>query len=488
MMRSLSLVKAAAGVAVMAFLLGPAGAAGQERFRRSPPAPDPLPELRLPPIERHVLSNGLRLAVVSRPRSPFIHLRLVILAGEVDSPENRPGVAALTAAMLNRGAGLLSAVDIEERIEGLGTEFRSSTHMDYSVFSMTFLEEHLDDVLMLLKTMVLQPAFSARELESVQRAMVHELIEKSRDPEFVARRHVLRLLFQDHPYAKITYSEDDLTAIGLRDVAAFFDRFYRPNNALLVLTGNLNLGFASRKVSHHLNTWASQKIEKTFVLPPQPNKTIRVGFIDVPLARDAVVATGNIIMSPSSTDLFPFQVLNHILGGTTGSRLFLNLRESKQYAYYAFSDTEFFRACGVFQTRARITPRTASPALREIMSELQDMVDEKMSPFDIEQAKAFLIGNFPLRIESPEDVSRRASLITIFNLGEDHWNRYYDSIRRVNLDAVRAAARKYLQPQPIAVIAGNGDYVLDTLQNFRVMEIYDAKGVLRSTIVKGVEE
>jgi zinc protease len=488
MMRSPSFVKTAATCLFVILLIGGTDAAGQERFRKSPPAPEPLPELRLPPIERHTLSNGLQLAVVPRPRSPFMHLRLIIQAGEADSPENRPGVAALTATLLNRGTAALSAADIEERIEGLGAVFQASAHMDYSSFSMTVLEEHLDDALELLKTLLLQAAFSAREVESAKKAMYYELVEKSRDPEFVANRHMFRLLFEDHPYAKIAYSEDALTAIGQKDIAAFFENFYRPNNAILVLTGNLNLGLASRKASHHLNTWASRKIERDFIPPPPPNKKLRVAFIDVPRSRDAVISTANVIMPPMGADLFPFLVLNHVLGGTTGSRLFLNLRETNQYAYYAFSETEFFRTGGVFKTRARIIPDAASPALREILQELQAAVDETVTPFDIEQAKAFLIGNFPLRIESLENVSRRAALMSLFNLGEDHWNRYYDGMRRVNLNAVRDVARNYLQLPPIAVIAGSRDRIVDTLRNFEVVQIYDAKGTLRSTIVKGVEK
>jgi len=464
------------------------GASAQERFRRTPPIPDPPQELRLPAIETHVLSNGLTLAVAHRGDLPFISLELVVMTGESAAPENVPGLAAFTAEMLSRGTASVSASELEERIESIGGSFSASVTLDHSRFSFLFLDEFLDQALEILSLMVLQPAFADREIVALRRTQHYGLLERQRDPEFVGYRQLLRMLFQGHPWLRTLYNEDVYKNIGRRDIQAFHEKFYRPNNSVLVLAGNLNLMTTTRKVSHYLNTWAKAEVENPPYPPPGPGGPSQYCFVELPQADDLYLFLGEVILPRADPDVFAFSVLNQVLGGTQNSRLLLNLRESKEYAYYAFSQMDLFRGCGIFSVRARVIPSAGPAALREALSEIDRVAREKVSAFEIEQAKQFLMGRFPLQLNRLDSLADHVSDIITFALREAHWNRYFDNIMLVDSNRVFEVAQKYLLAKPAVVLVGNRSSLTDHLREIERLDVYDARGLFRYTLSKGVEE
>ncbi len=463
-------------------------AMAQERFRKSPPVPEPLQALRLPSIESVKLSNGLTVAVLYREKQPFISLDLVLFSGESSSPEELPGLATFTAKMISRGTPLVSAADLEERIEFIGGNFSTEVSPDYSRFSFIFLDEYMDEALEILSLMVLQPDFGDREIVALKRIHYYDLREEQLDPESVSRRQLLRILFDQHPYLKFVYSEDVIKNFTRKDVKDFYETYYRPNNAVLVLAGNLNLTTASRKVSHYLSTWQKKEMIRPLYPYPKPNSGERICFVELPRARDATLLIGNVVFPWGDPDYFAFAVLNQVLGGTPNSRLFLNLRESKEYAYYAFSEFDLFRSCGVYSIKARVVPSACYAAAREVQSEIQRIAEEKVSTFEIEQAKAYLIGNFPIQVNQLDLLASRVALLMTFSLGDDYWNSFYENIQLIDSNKVFEIAQKFLLARPVVVIVGDPDVLIDHLRDFDRVEVYNSKGDLRYTLTKGVEE
>ena len=157
----------------------------------------------------------------------------------------------------------------------------------------------------------------------------------------------------------------------------------------------------------------------------------------------------------------------------------MNLRESKGYAYYAFSNLELFKACGVFFTRAKVRPEVTYEAVVETLKELERIMREKIPTFEIEQAKSYLIGNFPLSIETQNKLSMRVAQIQAFQLGEEHWGKYYENIMVIDTDKVFEIAQKYSFHTPVVVIVGDKDILLDYISRFEEVEVYDSKGILQ---------
>ena len=459
----------------------------QERFRRDPPFPDPLPELTLPEIESASLSNGLEVSVIRRQDLQVISMHLIVYAGESFSPDTLPGLATFTANMVNKGAIGLSSSRITETIETIGGKFSSETHPDYSVISFTFLEDYLDTALETFGKMILQPTFPRIEVSNVIRTMHYDLLGRKSSPAFVGRRTLLRILFEEHPYRNISFNETGTRNFNRDELLSFFEKYYRPNNAKLILIGNLTLRTAVRKVSRYLNTWENRNIESDVVRPPQPNETLKLCIVDLPEEEDATITIGNTILVRNHDDYFPITVLNQVLGGSPHSRLFMNLRESKGYAYFAFSTIEFFKACGILTIQERVRSNAIFESIAESLNEIRRISTQVVPNYELEQAKSYLIGNFPLRIEDLEYYSSRLSAIQAFELEESHWNSYYKSMMLISPENVYEIARRSSFQSPIVVVVGNIQELIPYLQEFD-LEVYDTNGEFQYTIKKGETE
>jgi len=473
---------------VLAVVLAGSAALGQERFRKSPPVPDRLPELNLPKIDSIRLSNGLTVAVIYLENCPFICAQLTILAGERDSPESLPGLAGFTAEMVSRGTPLVSASGIEERLEEIGGVLSATAALDYSRLSLVFLDEYLDRALETVSLMALRPDFSDKEVAGLRFTQRYEMLQEERNPEFIGRRQLLRVLFDNHPYRKGMFSQDVFRNIRRRDVLDFYQRFYRPNNAIVVLAGDLNLTAAARKVSRYFSTWREGEVPRLPTPPPTAIERERVCLVDLPRAKDATLFVGNLIFPIDDPDFFPFLVLNQALGGTPHSRLFMTLRESKAYAPFAFSEVDLYRTSGVFSGRARVIPSACHAAVQEILGEIDRIGREKVTTFELEQAKSYLIGNFPLQVGRLEAMTQRVSEIMTFSLGDAFWSKFYDSLMLVDADSVLGVGAKYLRSPPVVVIVGDKSALAEYLREFPRIEVYDVKGGLLYTMLKGVEE
>jgi predicted Zn-dependent peptidase len=314
--------------------------------------------------------------------------------------------------------------------------------------------------------------------------MKYDLIREYKDPEFIAKRQLYRLLFSGHNYKKSTYNEDVIKNLSQKNIVSFFQKYYRPNNAHLILIGDLNLPTASRKVSHYFRNWRRRELKHAFVPPPKENPKLRICFVDIRGINDAWIYMGNVISTMGRKEVFPLLVMNQVLGGTRISRLFMNLRESKEYAYWAFSEVEFFKNFNVFFVKAKVRPEVTYSSVMEILEETKKITEKKIPSFEIEQAKSFLIGNFPLDIQTYDNLSAAVSEIKALNLGEEYWEKYYDNIMLINSEKTFEMARTYTLLSPVVVIVGDSRKIIDHIQEFEEIEIYDSKGNLRQITKK----
>ncbi|MBS3818115.1 insulinase family protein [bacterium] len=451
----------------------------QEKFRKSPPPPDPLPQLNLPEIKSAVLSNELSVSVVQQKGPPIITLQLMVLSGEKSSPPDLPGLASFTTRMLPRGTAAFSFSEIQERIESIGGDFSTSTHMDYSLINFSFLEQYLDEALQLLSRMILHPDFNKQEIANLKRSINYELMDNSTNPKFLSKRLLYHILFQDHPYQNMAYTKEDINQITQKDISEFFENHYRPNNAKITLVGNLSLSTATRKVSHYLNTWRNQDVKKIPPSFPELNKKLKICFMDVPRVKNPIILVGNLASPINHPDFFPFTVLNQVLGGTPTSRLFMNLRESKGYAFYSFSRLELFKSCGVFSIESKVRPQVIFDSVQAVLNEVKKVTQEPIPSDEIEQAKSYLIGNFPLALDHFRSLSLQLAKIQAYNLGQYHWEDYYEKIKPIGAEGVFKVVKKYPLSKPVVIIAGEKEETFDYLQKFEEIYVYDSKGKLK---------
>lgn len=472
------------GLAVWLAAAGLSAFGQQEKFRRIPPSPEPLQELRLPRIERAVLSNQLSVSVVTRDDAPFCTVQLIVHAGDGLSPDNLPGSATFLAGLLGRGTSTRSVSDVVEFLESIGGTCTVSAGPDYLLMTLRFMEEDLDEAFGFLGQMLLQPNFSRTEIDFAKFTTTYDLLTREKDPDYAARRQLLRTLFQGHPYAKSAFSSDAVRAWNQNGLADFFDRFFRPNNARIVFSGALSLNAATRKISTYLNLWTARDLPLVPLMPLKIPEKERICLVDIPQSQECQAYIGTVVSPASNLERFDLAVLNQVLGGTPSSRLFMNLRESKAFANYAYSETEFLRAGGIVLVRAKIRPETVAPALQEIRKELRSLTKEPVSPREIEQAKSYLIFNFPLQIGRPEAFAQKLAEHQARNDGEEFWSRYYEQVMLVTADRVFLTAQRVFSQPFVFVIAGDKAVLSERLTDIETYDVFDAKGQFQYTVTK----
>jgi len=457
----------------------------QEKFRRIPPYPDPLPSLVLAPVEAGDIGNGLRLLLITRSNNRLFNLQVMIQTGESDSPVELPGLATTTARLMLRGTATLSPAEVEDRLALLGIEYSIEVQADYTIFSFSFLDENLEPALGLISLFFVEPSFPALELAAVKRELYYQLLRRSRDPENAGYDFFLKRIFATSGYNPGVLEAEALKNISVREVVQFHQRFLRPNNSLLIFNGQISMAEARRQASQHFRRWVPRPVDRPQVPKLENRDFNQVCFLDVPGPEVAVIA-GNLTIPISNPDYHSLLVLNHLLGGTTGSRLFLQLRELKGLAFYAFSELSFFRGNGLYWVRAKTSP----PAIGEVVSALtqtmRSLSEEKIEPEELERAKTYLMGNLPLQLQSPDALSKRIGLLKFFELPSDFWGKYAQNIMQVNADNVQTIARKYLSARPLVVIAAEAATTLDYLKDFDKIDVYNRKGQLQGVYQKGV--
>ncbi|MBM3293079.1 MAG: insulinase family protein [Candidatus Aminicenantes bacterium] len=472
--------RAAIAFGLLALLAGWAVLPAQERLRRPPPI-EPLAPLRLPELQSRELANGLKLWVAYREVSPIVSLHLIIGGGESAWPDKTPGLATLAAALLGQGTQSRRVSQIEEAVEAMGGDLVAEAGADAVHLRFRFLENSLDEALALVAEMILRPDYTDRAVQIAKTTVTYDLVDKERHPAFAARRHLVRLLFEGHPYGRSAFGREAIRAWTLKDFLEFLGRTFHPNNTQVLLVGNVTINTATRRVSHYLNMWPRRDLAAPPLPPPRPPARDRVVLVDLPGEADALILAGTTLPSFSPSEGAVLQVLNQILGGSLYSRLNLNLRESKGYARFATSETLALRAGGVFMIQASVAPGVLAPAVAEILAEVRKLAVSFPLPLEVEQAKGFLMANFPVSIERYDRYADRVAETIVLGAGEERWSRYQASIVGVDGESVSALGRRILSQPFVFVIAGAKEACLEHLAEFEPLDVFDAGGRYLST-------
>lgn len=408
-------------------------------------------ELRLPPVTRTTLENGLRLVVAEQHEVPLVEMQLLIGAGAAQDPEGRAGVAALTARTLTRGAGDRSAVELAREIESLGGEIGAGAGTDATIVGAEFLAEDFARGLELLRDVVVHPQFARDEVRRARDEQVAAILAALEQPSAVAEKCYAAFLYGAHPYGRPADGRiETVRDLDPCDVRDYYDRWYHPNNAILVLVGAVAPADAIDAVRRAFGEWRPRPdAVPERAAPPAPLGERRVLLVDEADATQTQIRFGNVAIARSHPDYLVATVANTILGGGFTSRLIEELRIKRSLTYSAWSMFVARLTGGDFRvgtfTKSPTTVETLELALR-VAGEFRRTPPEAKA---LEKAKAYLRGQFPLRIESPDALAARLAELEFHGLPEDELVTYDRRVRAVTAADVAAVASRVM-PDPAA--------------------------------------
>jgi len=408
---------------------------------------------------RAEMENGLTLLVAERPTLPMVTVQILLKTGSVLEPKDKAGLAHLTAALLPLGTVSRTAPEISEAIEFVGGGLNADASWDSSTLSLTVLKKDLDMGMALLADVLLHPTFREAEIARKVQELKGRIRRKQEDPGTVAREIFAGTLFGDDPYGRpVEGTEGSLDRITRQDLVDFHRGSYVPNNSIMVAGGDVTLEEFKGYVEKYLKGWARGSIGPVKAASRVPHPRRQVVKIDRGVAQ-ANIVWGHVGIERQHPDYYALSVMNQILGGGgLTSRLMRSIREKQGWAYDVHSALGARRFPGPFLVALQTKNETASPAIEEVFKQIREIRNTGVTAEELEEAKGFLTGSFPLRFDTNQDVVGLLAGMEFYGLGMDYPERYPEIIQAVTGEDVLRVARKYLHPdRGILVVIADPD-------------------------------
>ena len=451
-----------------------------EAWRNEPPKPGPSKPLQLATPVSATLSNGLTLILSERRGLPIVAANLVLKTGSDANPLDKPGLANFVAAMLDEGTATRNALQIADQVAQLGASLTTGSSMDATTASVRSLTKNFGPTLDILADVVLHPSFPAEEIERQRASRLAGLVQQRDNPAQVAALVLASALYgTKHPYGYAEVgTEASVKAVTRGDMDGFWKQNFVPNNAALVVAGDISLPELRALAEKSFGSWARGT-------PAQPNlgapstTAARIVIVDKAGSPQTQVRVAGIGAARSSPDFRPMQVMNIALGGLFSSRINMNLREAHGYTYGASSGFSFRRAAGPFQVASGIRTDVTAPAVDEIFKELRGMVERPLTEDELTKAKDAMANSLPGAFESSANAVGNFSNVFIYDLGLDYYTKYAAQVNAVTRDQTLTMAKKYLDPSKMVVIAvGDRAKIEAELKklNLGAIEVRDTEG------------
>jgi zinc protease len=388
------------------------------------------------------------------PRLPLVTVSLILDAGESILPASRAGHAVLTGASLEGGTHKRTGPELAEALEGIGAGLSVHTGWDSTTVSLTCMAERLPEALGLLAEAVLEPSFPEEEVERLRYQRLAAIKQRRMDPGNLADDAAAHFFFPPEvPYHRpLAGTPASVEEFGPAHAVGFSTGYYRPERAGLVMVGDVEVAEAEALAKRMFQDWEGVSEDKPDFVPFPEEPQGRVVIVDRPGAVQSEIRIGQVGVPRSTPHFFPLQVFNAVLGGAFTSRLMLNLREEQGFTYGIRSRFAFRRKAGPFSISTAVATEVTAPAVRETMGELMALLDGGPTEDEVAQARDFIAGVFPLRLETTGQVAARIGELIVYDLPDDFHSTYRDRIREVTANATREAGLAVLRPSELVIV------------------------------------
>ena len=429
--------------------------------RSKMPEPGPAPKVKLGESKKFILKNGLTVIMVENHKLPRASVNLTI--DNYPSFEgDKAGVSSMMGSLLGRGTTNISKDEFNERVDYLGASLSFSSGGAYGAS----LKKYFPEILELMADGVKNSQFTQEEFEKEQKITLDGIKSNEKSVTSAARRVENALTYgKEHPFGEFI-TKETVKNITLKDVENRYKNYYKPNNAYLIIIGDINPKKIKKMVKKLFSDWKSGSIPE-YTMPKVNNvETTEINFINMDNAVQSEIAVVNSLdLTLGDKDYYAALLANQILGGGGTARLFQNLREDKAYTYGSYSRVRQSRYVGTFKATASVRNMVTDSSVVEIQKEINKIRYQKVSEQDLRDAKELYIGNFVMEVQKPATAARYALNRELYNLPEDYYETYLEKINAVTINDLQDAAIKYFKGDKARIIiTGKGIDVLKNLE------------------------
>ena len=438
--------------ALVAGILTICGADAQQWPKSGPPQPLAARSVDFPPYEIKTLPNGLQVLVVLHHEQPSVSFRLLVRAGSMHEPADRPGVANFTAGLLNQGTKTRDAGQIANLIESAGGIIGVGSGNELTFVSGAVIKDQTDLMLSLAADMVQNPAFAQSELDRRRSQTLSSLEVSYDDPDYLANLVFNRLVFGFHPYGRPAEgTRESIGRLTRDDLVAYHRAWFVPNNALLAIVGDLKADEALAAAQKAFGGWERREVPALKTIEPPP-PTRRVVVIDRPGSAQTEIRVGHVAVPRTHQEYVPLDLAIRILGGEGANRLFGVLRSDRGLTYGASADLNAYKASGEIVAETDTRSPATGEALRLMVDEFARLQKETVNPLELRGAQDFLAGNFALTIEAPAAIAQQVLAHMFFGLNLSEIETYRDRVERVTTMDIQRVAKQFLKPDQLSIV------------------------------------
>lgn len=445
--------------------------------RTKPPETPPLPTYKMPPLYETKLPNGLTVMLVEDKRFPLVTMRLTFQAGSKFDPKEVPGLSSNVAFLLTEGTATRSSRQIAEEMTTIGGTLHGNSSPDALTLGGNALAENLATLLDVASDVARNANFPEDEIQLRKQNRKQALMVQHTNPAFLAAEKFDAIVYGDNPYSHISATSESLDRMDQKAHVNFRDTYMVPNNAVLILLGQLPPRAQSLKmVRDRFGTWKQKTVPALkAVAPPASKRSLvlvdRAGSAQAG-AGQADIHVGKLGLTRNDPDHFPMVVANTILGGGASSRLFMDVREKQGFAYDAHSELDRLRDAGVFKAVTQVRNEVVEPALTAVLGHLDQMGKTQVSAQELSDAKNYISGTFVLSLETQNGLAAQFDTVKTMGVPNDYLEKYTVHIRSVEPDQIQKAAKKYMNPENATiVVVGDAGKIKPALEKFGTVEV-----------------
>ena len=462
----------------------PAGQGGQSTkgavIKGKAPVSKEVLKVKLPRAQETTLSNGLRVVLLESHKVPTFNLQMVVLSGGLSDKADYRGLASSTAALLREGTTKRSSKDIAEQVDALGATLTANSGLSTMTTNVSAngLVENLEPTLDLFADVVKHPTFPQAEVDKYKTRILNQLQLQRSIPQFLAQEQFSRAIYgTSHPASLVSPPAESIKKLTSKDLSDFHSTYYRPNNAILAIVGDVTLKDIMPKLEKAFGDWQKADVP-AFTVPQAPAPgDAKIYLIDRPGSVQTVLQLGTLGIERTNPDYFSVLVANRVLGGGPSGRLFLNLREDKGYTYGAYSSFNGSKFKGTWEASSEVRTDVTEGAMKEFMNELNRLRDQPVPAEELENAKRAIVGGFALSLEQPAALLNNIITQKLYNLPADYWDTYPQKVASITAADVQNAAKKYIDLGHLQVVAvGDASKARDVLTKYGKVEVFDADG------------
>jgi len=405
-----------------------------------------------PPAERYVLSKGAHLIVSEQHALPLVVVQMLIDAGSRRDPHGQEGVADLTADLLTEGTKTRTASEISQAFDFIGASYATSAETDYAVLSLTVLRKDFNTGLDLLGDLLQHPSFPQAEVGRRREAALAQIKASEDDPGQVAERAFLRTVFAGEPYGhEVIGTPAAVGKLTRKEIIAFYAQHYHPEGSIITVVGDISPPEVRDRMEQALRDWNEGAVAP-FQYPAAAARDTQTVTVDKPITQ-ANIILGQRGVARDNPDYYALQVMNYILGGGGfSSRLLDNIRTKAGLAYSVASFFTVNKAPGSFQMAMQTKNESTNDAIQRACSEIERIRQEPVSDDEVNDARLYLTGSFPLKLDSSAKITGFLAQVEFFDLGADYPDTYMQRINAVTKEYVQRVAQQYLRPAELDLV------------------------------------